>query len=85
MPTHRKLIFLENIAKDPNNPKFKEINLSNGAFNRRVGNIIGGKNILQLAGFEDELGFLKMKKIDLEHLSKIHKHLDTIIEKKLTR
>lgn len=62
------MIFLDNIIKDPKNMKFREINLSNNAFNRRIGNILGGKNILKEAGFEDELGFFKMNEVKKEEL-----------------
>lgn len=40
--------------KDPNDPKFKSINLGNEAFQKRVGKITGGRIILKGLGFEEE-------------------------------
>lgn len=74
--------FLGNIMKNPESMKFREINLSNGAFNRRVGNILGGKNILKEAGFEDELGFYIMKNVDKEILKEWVECLQNCISEK---
>lgn len=62
-PKSQFLILLDNILKEPKNEKKRSINLSNAAFNRRVGNILGGKNILKEVGFVDELGFYKLKEV----------------------
>ena len=40
--------------KDPNDEKFKSINLTNEAFQKRVGKITGGKIILKAFGFEED-------------------------------
>ena len=42
--------------ENPNIDKFKSINLSNKGFKKRVGDIIGGRKILQEIGFEDRNG-----------------------------
>jgi hypothetical protein len=55
--------------KDSSNPKFQKINLSNNAFQKRVGNVIGGKVILKEAGFEEEGGFYVMKSTDTARIT----------------
>jgi hypothetical protein len=44
-------VYLGNLLKDPNEEKFKRINLSNEAFQKRVGKLTGGLSILKGAGF----------------------------------
>ena len=57
-------IYLTNVLKDRNEEKFQRINMSNEAFQKRVGKITGGVNILKGAGFvEQEDGSLYMEKI----------------------
>lgn len=57
-------IYLTNVLKDRNEEKFQRINMSNEAFQKRVGKITGGVNILKGAGFvEQEDGTLYMEKI----------------------
>jgi hypothetical protein len=52
------------VLKDRNEEKFQRINMSNEAFQKRVGKITGGVNILKGAGFvEQEDGSLYMEKI----------------------
>jgi UBX domain-containing protein 1/4 len=46
-------VYLGNILKDPNEEKYKKINLTNEAFQKRVGKITGGLIILKGAGFEE--------------------------------
>ena len=40
--------------KDPNEEKYKQINLANEAFQKRVGKITGGKIILKGFGFDED-------------------------------
>lgn len=44
-------VYLANALKDANEDKFKRINMGNEAFQKRVGKINGGVNILKGAGF----------------------------------
>lgn len=46
-------VYLGNVLKDPNEEKYKKINLTNEAFQKRVGKITGGLIILKGAGFEE--------------------------------
>lgn len=46
-------VYLSNILKDPNEEKFKKINLANENFQKRVGKINGGLSILKGAGFTE--------------------------------
>lgn len=46
-------IYLANVLKDPNEEKYKKINLTNAAFQTRVGKVTGALGILKGAGFED--------------------------------
>ncbi len=58
-------IYLTNVLKDRNEEKFQKINMSNDAFQKRVGKITGGIHILKGAGFiENSEGILHMEKID---------------------
>jgi len=51
--------------KDPKNNKFRRINLENNAFKKRVGKVVGGKQMLIAAGFVEENEFLVMNRPDL--------------------
>jgi hypothetical protein len=44
-------VYLGNIMKDPQEEKFRKINLGNENFQKRVGKITGGLNILKGVGF----------------------------------
>ena len=44
-------IYTGNVIKDPNDPKFQQINLANEAFQKRVGKINGGYMVLKGFGF----------------------------------
>lgn len=45
--------YLSNVLKDVNEEKYRKIKLTNEAFNKRVGKINGGLQVLKGAGFED--------------------------------
>ena len=47
-------VYLNNALKDPMDDKFKRINQANEAFQKRVGKINGGVNILKGAGFVEQ-------------------------------
>ena len=47
-------VYVGNVVKDPNEFKYQSINLTNEAFQKRVGKINGGKIILNGFGFEEE-------------------------------
>ncbi len=47
-------MYLTNVLKDKNEEKFQRINLGNDAFQKRVGKITGGMNILKGAGFVEQ-------------------------------
>lgn len=47
-------VYLTNVLKDKNEEKFQRINLGNDAFQKRVGKITGGMNILKGAGFVEQ-------------------------------
>lgn len=47
-------VYINNVIKDPTDPKFQSINLGNEAFQKRVGKINGGKIILKGFGFEED-------------------------------
>ncbi|XP_041005061.1 uncharacterized protein LOC121250157 isoform X4 [Juglans microcarpa x Juglans regia] len=46
------LIYIRNVAKNPDEEKFRKIRLSNLLFQDRVGNLRGGVEFLELCGFE---------------------------------
>jgi hypothetical protein len=58
-------VVLSNVLKDPNEEKFKKINLGNENFQKRVGKITGALSILKGAGFVEQAdGFLVLDQID---------------------
>ncbi len=54
--------------KDPEEEKFRTINLENEGFKKRVGKIGGALKILKAAGFESEGTKLVIHKPDLERI-----------------
>lgn len=67
--------------KNPQEEKFSRINLSNKAFQKRVGQVIGGKVILKEAGFEEQDGFLAMNKPDMDRVKEFLHEINSILEK----
>ena len=47
-------VYLGNVLKDTNEEKYKKINLGNDAFQKRVGKINGGLQILKGVGFVEQ-------------------------------
>jgi hypothetical protein len=65
--------FIRNLMKDPDNEKFRRINLDNEAVQKRVTKINGGMLILKGAGFteaKDGSSFLVMETVNKELLLK---------------
>ena len=52
---------LGNLIKNPEEEKFQKINLDNKAYKKRVGNVLGGKVLLEAIGFVEKDGFLVME------------------------
>ncbi|KAK4573897.1 hypothetical protein RGQ29_031730 [Quercus rubra] len=67
------LIYVGNIAKNPDEEKFRKIRLTNPLFQDRVGNLRGGMEFLELCGFErtegDEFLYLPDDKVNMELLN----------------
>ncbi|KAG1363440.1 UBX domain-containing protein 1-like [Cocos nucifera] len=63
------LIYVGNVAKNPDEEKFRKIRLSNPTFQDRVGSLKGGIRFLELCGFEklegDEYLYLPRDKVDM--------------------
>ncbi|GAV70711.1 Gpi16 domain-containing protein/PUB domain-containing protein, partial [Cephalotus follicularis] len=70
---HTLLIYVGNVAKNPDEEKFRRIRVSNPLFQDRVGSLQGGIEFLELCGFEriegDRFLFLARDKIDLAVLN----------------
>ncbi|KAE8651652.1 UBX domain-containing protein 1 [Cucumis sativus] len=64
-------IYVRNVAKNPDEERFRKIRLSNPLFQERVGSLKGGIEFLELCGFrkEGEFLYLPRDKIDLEALN----------------
>ncbi|CAB4289090.1 unnamed protein product [Prunus armeniaca] len=67
------LIYVGNVARNPNEEKFRKIRLSNPLFLDRVGSLIGGIEFLELCGFETTEGgdflYLPHNKVDMATLN----------------
>ncbi|XP_022771479.1 UBX domain-containing protein 1-like isoform X2 [Durio zibethinus] len=67
------LIYVGNVARSPDEEKYRKIRLSNPKFQERVGNLKGGIEFLELCGFERSEGndFLVFprEKVDIELLN----------------
>ncbi|KAE7998019.1 hypothetical protein FH972_002598 [Carpinus fangiana] len=67
------LIYVGNVAKNPDEEKFRKIRLSNPSFQDRVGNLSGGLEFLELCGFEKttegEFLYLPRDKVDMKVLN----------------
>ncbi|XP_050365832.1 uncharacterized protein LOC126784409 isoform X2 [Argentina anserina] len=66
------LTYVGNVAKNPDQEKFRKIRLSNPSFLDRVGSLIGGIQFLELCGFErteaGEFLYLARDKVDMATL-----------------
>ncbi|KAL6899085.1 hypothetical protein ACP4OV_005743 [Aristida adscensionis] len=77
------LTYVGNVAKNPDEEKFRKIRLSNATFQERVGNLHGGIEFLQLCGFEkledNEFLFLARDKVDKAVLNTAGAELNSAI------
>ncbi|KAJ7950459.1 UBX domain-containing protein 1-like [Quillaja saponaria] len=66
------LVYVRNVAKNPDEEKYRKIRLSNPLFQERVGSLNGGVEFLELCGFErmgDEYLYLPRDKVDMATLN----------------
>ncbi|TYI74856.1 hypothetical protein E1A91_D07G233800v1 [Gossypium mustelinum] len=67
------LIYVGNVARSPDEEKFRKIRLSNRKFQERVGSLKGGIKFLELCGFErsegDEFLVFPRDKVDVQSLN----------------
>ncbi|THU50525.1 hypothetical protein C4D60_Mb06t21140 [Musa balbisiana] len=77
------LTYVGNVAKNPNEEKFRKIRLNNPTFQDRVGSLHGGVDFLQLCGFEKledgEFLFLPRDKVDMAVLNSAGSELNSAI------
>lgn len=77
------LTYIGNVAKNPNEEKFRKIRLSNQTFQDRVGALKGGLEFLELCGFEKieggEFLFLPRDKVDMAVLNSAGSELTSAI------
>ncbi|XP_058206793.1 uncharacterized protein LOC131320186 isoform X3 [Rhododendron vialii] len=76
------LIYVGNVARNPDEEKFRKIRISNPAFQERVGNMKEGTEFLELCGFEIVGGkflFLPRDKVDMEVLKSAGTALNSAI------
>ncbi|KAG7995470.1 hypothetical protein I3843_01G111200 [Carya illinoinensis] len=78
------LTFVGNVARNPDEEKFRKIRLSNQSFQERVGAFSGGIEFLELCGFEKieggEFLFLPRDKVDMAVLNSAGAELDSAIK-----
>ncbi|KAB2623134.1 UBX domain-containing protein 4 [Pyrus ussuriensis x Pyrus communis] len=78
------LTFVGNVAKNPNEEKFRKIRLTNPSFQERVGSLKGGVEFLELCEFErmegGEFLFLPRDKVDMAVLNSAGSELDSAIK-----
>jgi len=77
------LTYIGNVAKSPDEEKFRKIRLSNPSFKERVGSLNGGVQFLELCGFvKDESGeflFLPRDKVEMPILNSAGAELNSAI------
>jgi hypothetical protein len=77
------LTYIGNVAKNPDEEKFRKIRLTNATFQERVGNLHGGIEFLELCGFEklegNEFLFLPRDKVDKAILNTAGAELNSAI------
>ncbi|GMN50301.1 hypothetical protein TIFTF001_019460 [Ficus carica] len=68
------LIYIGNVARKPNEEKYRRIRMSNPLFQERVGSLKGGVEFLELCGFERTEGgeFLYLPQDKASSISAIH-------------
>ncbi|KAJ0091923.1 hypothetical protein Patl1_26044 [Pistacia atlantica] len=77
------LTYIGNVAKNPNEEKFRKIRLNNQTFQDRVGALKGGIEFLELCGFQKieggEFLFLPRDKVEMELLNSAGAELNSAI------
>ncbi|TXG72602.1 hypothetical protein EZV62_001181 [Acer yangbiense] len=77
------LTYVGNVAKNPNEEKFRKIRLNNQTFQDRVGALTGGIEFLELCGFEKieggEFLFLAREKVEMVVLNSAGSELSSAI------
>ncbi|ONK77222.1 uncharacterized protein A4U43_C02F4340 [Asparagus officinalis] len=77
------LTYIGNVARNPDEEKFRKIRLNNQTFQDRVGSVRGGIEFLEICGFEkqegDEFLFLAREKIDMAVLNSAGSELNSAI------
>ncbi|KAK1592063.1 hypothetical protein Q3G72_018694 [Acer saccharum] len=77
------LTYVGNVAKNPNEEKFRKIRLNNQTFQDRVGALTGGIEFLELCGFEKieggEFLFLPREKVEMVVLNSAGSELSSAI------
>ncbi|KAK7400101.1 hypothetical protein VNO78_11301 [Psophocarpus tetragonolobus] len=78
------LTYVGNVARNPNEEKFRKIRLSNQTFQERVGSLKGGIEFLEICGFEKvdggEFLFLPRDKVEIAVLNSAGSELDSAIK-----
>lgn len=78
------LTYIGNVAKNPDEEKFRKIRLTNPSFQERVGALKGGIEFLELCGFEKieggEFLFLPREKVEIAVLHSAGSELDSAIK-----
>ncbi|KAI3440824.1 uncharacterized protein J3R85_003056 [Psidium guajava] len=78
------LTYIGNVAKNPNEEKFRKIRVTNPSFQERVGALKGGIGFMELCGFEKieggEFLFLPRDKVDMAVLNSAGSELDSAIK-----
>ncbi|EXC01459.1 UBX domain-containing protein 1 [Morus notabilis] len=78
------LTYIGNVARNPDEEKFRKIRLTNPSFQERVGALKGGIEFLELCGFEKieggEFVFLPREKVDIAVLHSAGSELDSAIK-----
>ncbi|KAL9327406.1 hypothetical protein ACSQ67_008051 [Phaseolus vulgaris] len=78
------LTYIGNVARNPDEEKFRKIRLSNQSFQDRVGSLKGGIEFLEICGFEKmdggEFLFLGRDKVEMAILNSAGSELDSAIK-----
>ncbi|KAK7359270.1 hypothetical protein VNO77_01223 [Canavalia gladiata] len=78
------LTYVGNVARNPDEEKFRKIRLSNQSFQERVGSLKGGIEFLEICGFEKlgggEFLFLPRDKVEMAVLNSAGSELDSAIK-----
>ncbi|CAL0329674.1 unnamed protein product [Lupinus luteus] len=78
------LTYVGNVARNPDEEKFRKIRLTNQSFQERVGALTGGIKFLEICGFDKidggEFLFLPRNKVDMAVLNSAGSELDSAIK-----